>query len=217
MAARWAPRAATLAGVGALVEIREAGRYPDGRYDLLAAATGRFAIDSVDLGARAVHGRRRHAARGRGRRRAARRATGRVRDPPVRPLSRADADPRRRDGRGARHPGRARRSSIGRRGRSRRDATTDARRRTRGRRSDRRGRRDRRPRAWPSPTTRPSCPTCCRASSRSSCRAASGSWRPHHGRAPRGAGHACSTARSCCWPAGCGCSPDARVADVRRS
>jgi Lon protease-like protein len=37
-----------LAGVGALVEIREAGRYPDGRYDLLAAATGRFAIDSVD-------------------------------------------------------------------------------------------------------------------------------------------------------------------------
>jgi Lon protease-like protein len=38
-----------LAGVGALVEIREAGRYPDGRYDLLAAATGRFAIDSVDL------------------------------------------------------------------------------------------------------------------------------------------------------------------------
>jgi hypothetical protein len=38
----------TLAGVGALVEIREAGRYADGRYDLLAAATGRFAIDSVD-------------------------------------------------------------------------------------------------------------------------------------------------------------------------
>ena len=39
-----------LAGVGALVEIREAGRYPDGRYDLLAAATGRFVIDSVDAG-----------------------------------------------------------------------------------------------------------------------------------------------------------------------
>jgi hypothetical protein len=39
-----------LAGVGALVEIREAGRYPDGRYDLLAAATGRFAIQSVDPG-----------------------------------------------------------------------------------------------------------------------------------------------------------------------
>jgi Lon protease-like protein len=37
-----------LAGVGALVEIREAGRYADGRYDLLAAATGRFAIESVD-------------------------------------------------------------------------------------------------------------------------------------------------------------------------
>ena len=39
-----------LAGVGALVEIREAGRYPDGRYDLLAAATGRFVIDAVDPG-----------------------------------------------------------------------------------------------------------------------------------------------------------------------
>ena len=39
-----------LAEVGALVEIREAGRYPDGRYDLLAAATGRFAIESVDPG-----------------------------------------------------------------------------------------------------------------------------------------------------------------------
>ncbi|MGZ8513725.1 MAG: LON peptidase substrate-binding domain-containing protein [Candidatus Limnocylindrales bacterium] len=40
----------TFADVGALVEIREAGRYADGRYDLLAAATGRFAIDSVDPG-----------------------------------------------------------------------------------------------------------------------------------------------------------------------
>jgi Lon protease-like protein len=40
--------AVTLAGVGAFAEIREAGRYPDGRYDLLAAATGRFSIDSVD-------------------------------------------------------------------------------------------------------------------------------------------------------------------------
>ena len=38
-----------LAGVGALVEIREADRFPDGRYQLLAAATGRFAIESVDL------------------------------------------------------------------------------------------------------------------------------------------------------------------------
>ena len=45
-----AAQAPTLAGVGALVEIREAGRYPDGRYDLLAAATGRFVIDSVDPG-----------------------------------------------------------------------------------------------------------------------------------------------------------------------
>ena len=39
---------ATLAGVGAFAEIREAGRYPDGRYDLLAAATGRFQIEDVD-------------------------------------------------------------------------------------------------------------------------------------------------------------------------
>jgi Lon protease-like protein len=43
-----ADRSLALAGVGALVEIREAGRYPDGRYDLLAAATGRFAIETVD-------------------------------------------------------------------------------------------------------------------------------------------------------------------------
>lgn len=34
--------------VGVLVEIREADRFPDGRYQLLAAATGRFAIDSVN-------------------------------------------------------------------------------------------------------------------------------------------------------------------------
>ncbi len=40
----------TLAGVGAFAEIREAGRYPDGRFDLLAAATGRFAIELVDAG-----------------------------------------------------------------------------------------------------------------------------------------------------------------------
>jgi Lon protease-like protein len=38
-----------IAEVGALVEIRSAGRYPDGRFDLLAAATGRFAIESVDV------------------------------------------------------------------------------------------------------------------------------------------------------------------------
>ena len=43
-------RTLALAGVGALVEIREAGRYPDGRYDLLAAATGRFTIETVDPG-----------------------------------------------------------------------------------------------------------------------------------------------------------------------
>ena len=36
--------------MGAFAEIRQAGRYPDGRYDLLAAGTGRFAIESVDAG-----------------------------------------------------------------------------------------------------------------------------------------------------------------------
>src|SRR4051812_19804596 len=45
-----AERPLAIAAVGALVEIREAGRYPDGRYDLLAAATGRFAIETVDQG-----------------------------------------------------------------------------------------------------------------------------------------------------------------------
>jgi len=42
--------AVILAGVGAFAEIRQAGRYPDGRYDLLAAGTGRFVIESVDAG-----------------------------------------------------------------------------------------------------------------------------------------------------------------------
>ena len=41
----------SLAGVGAFAEIRQAGRYPDGRYDLLAAGTGRFMIESVDAAA----------------------------------------------------------------------------------------------------------------------------------------------------------------------
>jgi Lon protease-like protein len=31
-----------------MAEIREAGRYADGRYDLLVAGTGRFVLDSVD-------------------------------------------------------------------------------------------------------------------------------------------------------------------------
>jgi uncharacterized protein len=44
-------RVMALAGVGAFAEIRRAGRYPDGRYDLLAAGTGRFSIDSVDTAA----------------------------------------------------------------------------------------------------------------------------------------------------------------------
>ena len=42
-----------LAGVGAFAEIRRAGRYPDGRYDLLAAGTGRFMLELVDAGSAA--------------------------------------------------------------------------------------------------------------------------------------------------------------------
>lgn len=39
----------SVAGVGALAEIREASRYADGRYDLLVAGTGRFALEDVDV------------------------------------------------------------------------------------------------------------------------------------------------------------------------
>ena len=39
----------SVAGVGALAEIREASRYADGRYDLLVAGTGRFALEGVDV------------------------------------------------------------------------------------------------------------------------------------------------------------------------
>ena len=37
-----------IAGVGTFAEIRQAGRYADGRYDLLVVGTGRFAIEDVD-------------------------------------------------------------------------------------------------------------------------------------------------------------------------
>jgi len=39
----------SLAPIGGLAEIREAGRYADGRYDLLVAGTGRFALESIDI------------------------------------------------------------------------------------------------------------------------------------------------------------------------
>jgi Lon protease-like protein len=38
----------SIAGVGTLAEIRQAHRYPDGRYDLLVVGTSRFSIDAVD-------------------------------------------------------------------------------------------------------------------------------------------------------------------------
>lgn len=40
----------SFSAVGTLAEIRQAGRYPDGRYDLLVVGTGRFAIEDVSVG-----------------------------------------------------------------------------------------------------------------------------------------------------------------------
>jgi Lon protease-like protein len=40
----------SFSAVGTLAEIRQAGRYPDGRYDLLVVGTGRFAIEDVMVG-----------------------------------------------------------------------------------------------------------------------------------------------------------------------
>jgi hypothetical protein len=37
----------SFSAIGTLAEIRQAGRYPDGRYDLLVVGTGRFAIEEV--------------------------------------------------------------------------------------------------------------------------------------------------------------------------
>jgi Lon protease-like protein len=37
-----------VAAVGSIATIREAGRYDDGRYDLLVVGTGRFAIEAID-------------------------------------------------------------------------------------------------------------------------------------------------------------------------
>ena len=40
----------SFSAIGTLAEIRQAGRYPDGRYDLLVVGTGRFAIEDVTVG-----------------------------------------------------------------------------------------------------------------------------------------------------------------------
>jgi Lon protease-like protein len=40
----------SIASVGTFAEIRESNRYPDGRYDLLVVGSGRFAIESVEVG-----------------------------------------------------------------------------------------------------------------------------------------------------------------------
>ena len=39
-----------IAGVGTFAEIREATRLPDGRYDILVVGSGRFAVETVDIG-----------------------------------------------------------------------------------------------------------------------------------------------------------------------
>jgi Lon protease-like protein len=40
----------SFSAIGTTAEIRRAGRYPDGRYDLLVVGTGRFAIEEVTVG-----------------------------------------------------------------------------------------------------------------------------------------------------------------------
>jgi Lon protease-like protein len=40
----------SFSAIGTVAEIRKAGRYPDGRYDLLAVGMGRFAVESVTVG-----------------------------------------------------------------------------------------------------------------------------------------------------------------------
>ena len=113
-------------------EIREAG--PLSGRPLRPARRGHRPVrDRVRRpGARAVPRRRRHAARGRGRRRGAGRAPGRLGHPPVRPLSRADAGPRRaRPARCSTSGSRSTATAVARRrGRRRRRSTT--RRSTRG-------------------------------------------------------------------------------------
>jgi Lon protease-like protein len=44
--------AISFSAIGTVAEIRQAGRYPDGRYDLLIVGTGRFAIEEVAVGER---------------------------------------------------------------------------------------------------------------------------------------------------------------------
>jgi Lon protease-like protein len=47
------PGSISFSAIGTTAEIRRAGRYPDGRYDLLVVGTGRFAIEEVTVGAQA--------------------------------------------------------------------------------------------------------------------------------------------------------------------
>jgi uncharacterized protein len=44
------PGSLSFSAIGTTAEIRRAGRYPDGRYDLLVVGTGRFAIEEVTVG-----------------------------------------------------------------------------------------------------------------------------------------------------------------------
>ena len=47
-----AGRSLSFSSIGTLAEIRRAGRYPDGRYDLLVVGAGRFAVEEVSVGER---------------------------------------------------------------------------------------------------------------------------------------------------------------------
>jgi Lon protease-like protein len=98
------PGSISFSAVGTLAEIRQAGRYPDGRYDLLVVGTGRFAIEEVDADARPYLLAQANL----------------LADSSIRRLSRAPAASRRRDSGRDRRPGRGRDRTDPRRGLGRR-------------------------------------------------------------------------------------------------
>ena len=162
----------SFAGVGTIAEIRKAGRYPDGRYDLLVVGTGRFAIEAVDVERGAVPRRRGHAARRRGRR-PGRGASGWRTSRPAGSSATSSCSSRAR-------ASRPRRSTSASRSRPRTPTprpTEGHRRRSARSRSSRATRPSAAARSS-SPTTRRCCRTCWRGSSRSSCRGARRCSRP---------------------------------------
>ena len=147
-----------IASVGTFAEIREASRYSDGRWDLLAVGAGPVRDRHRPQRRRALSPRGRRAARRRARRPDGRRGAGRPGVPPVRRLPPPPAAARRRGRPADRRPGRGRGADDdGRDARGARDpgdATSSA---TTMRRQARAGRGARR---CGSPTTRRSCRSC---------------------------------------------------------